>query len=130
MIAQLQLDAERLAWFVALIFFVVAGLNQVMRLADRWQGRKTEIAPQPLLVRPAQEWVARADCQELRAATAARLAEIEAEVRELREHLRADRETLLQAGEDRAARIHQRIDALGLKLTEEIGVLRGELRRM
>lgn len=126
----LDLTPQPLAWFVAVLFFLVAGVNQLMHLADRLRGRRTEIAPQPLLIQPAQEWVARADCQNLRAALAARVGQVETEVRELREQLRADRETLLQAGEERACRLHQRIDALGLKLTEELGVLRGELKRI
>jgi IS5 family transposase len=129
-LAQIQFDAEHLAYFIAIVFFLVAGLNQIMRLADRFQGRKTELAPQPLVVQSAQEWMARKDCQNLRAALVQRVSKMETEVDELRDQLREDRAALLRAGEERAIRIHQRIDALGLKLTEELGVLRGELKRM
>jgi len=127
---QLIFDFEHLAYFLAAFLFLVAGANQVMRLLDRFQGRKTEIAPQPLVVQSAQEWISRADCQNLRASLAERMRQVETELHELRELLREDREALLRAGEERATRIHQRIDALGLKVTEEIGVLRGELKRI
>jgi hypothetical protein len=124
------LDPQHLAWFLAVLFFLVAGLNQLLVLADRLRGRKTEIAPQPLVVQSAAEWVPRGDCQGHRAALASRLENVERDLDALRVQLAADRQALLDAGEERARRLHQRIDALGLKLTEELGVLRGELKRI
>jgi len=126
----MRFDPEHLMYFLAIAFFLVAGLRQCLALADRLRGRRTEIAPQPLVVQPAREWVSRADCHDLRAALAQRLGKAEAELQELRDRRREDHQEVLRAGEERATRIHQRIDALGLKLTEELGVLRGELKRL
>jgi hypothetical protein len=130
LLAQIPVEPQHLAWFLAVLFFLVAGLNQVLHLADRLRGRKHEIAPQPLVVQPAQEWVSRAECHTLRLALAARLDSAENGLAELRAQLAADRQALLEAGEERARRLHQRMDALGLKLSEELGVLRGELKRI
>lgn len=130
LLAQMPVDPQHLVWFLAILFFLVAGVNQLLHLADRLRGRKHEITPQPLVVQPAQEWVSRQECHQLRHALAARLDSAEAGLAELRAQLAADRQTLLEAGEERARRIHQRMDALGLKLSEELGVLRGELRRI
>jgi hypothetical protein len=130
LLAQIPLDPQHLAWFLAVLFFLVAGVNQLLHLADRWRGRKHEIAPQPLIVQPAQEWVSRSECHHLRLTLASRLEAAETALAELRAQLAADRQTLLEAGEERARRLHQRMDALGLKLSEELGVLRGELKRI
>lgn len=130
LLAQMPVDPQHLVWFLAILFFLVAGVNQLLNLADRLRGRKQEIAPQPLVVQPAQEWVPRTECHNLRLAMAARLEAAETGLAELRTQLAADRQALLDAGEERARRLHQRIDALGLKLSEELGVLRGELKRI
>lgn len=130
LLAQIPVDPQPLAWFLAVLFFLVAGLNQVLHLADRLRGRKQEIAPQPLVVQPAQEYVSRSECHTLRLTLANRLESAENGLAELRAQLAADRQTLLDAGEERARRLHQRMDALGLKLSEELGVLRGELKRI
>lgn len=129
-LAQMPVEPQHLAWFLAILFFLVAGVNQVLNLADRLRGRKHEIAPQPLVVQPAQEWVSRTECHTLRLALASRLEAAEAGLAELRTQLAADRQALLEAGEERARRLHQRMDALGLKLSEELGMLRGELKRI
>lgn len=130
LLAQLPLAPDQVAWFLAILFFLVAGTNQLLHLADRLRGRKQEIGPQPLVVQPVPEWVSRTECHHLRQALADRLDVAESALSELRSQLSADRQALLAAGEERARRIHQRIDALGLKLSEELGVLRGELKRI
>lgn len=112
---QMPQSLDLAGWLGCLAFLTVLA-NGLLKLADRVRGKSS--CP------PNEELGAEFD------ALGHRVARLEADVDLIRTDLHADRDTLMRAGEDRASKIHERINALGEKLTAAVGELRGELKRL
>ena len=84
-------NSVQLAGWIGSLFFLTGGLNQVLRLTDRFK----EQPP------PAQTY-----------ATKEELFLLRQDLNHLRAEVRDDRDRILQAGEERARKLHQRIDPI------------------
>lgn len=102
-------------WFGCLAFFVMF-LNGLLKLADRARGKP----PQP------PNAALGADFQAL----SQRVGRLEVQVEIIRNEMKNDRDAIMRAGEERASKIHDRINALGERLTEAVSEIRGELKRL
>lgn len=113
--------AVELAGFLGCLFFLVAGANALMKLVDRFRGQretpKREVSFAERLVSQV----------ELGAVTA-RVKKLEETVDAIRDELKQDKTDILQAGEERAEKLHNRINDV-LRAVSEV---RGEMhsRRM
>jgi hypothetical protein len=105
-----------LAGWLGCFAFLVMLINGALKLADRVRGK----SPCP----PNEELDADFNGLDLR------VARLEAQVEIIRAEMRNDRDALMRAGEERAGKIHDRINALGERLTVAVGELRGEMKRM
>lgn len=104
-------DAVTLAGFLACGFFVVSLVNQVMRLMDRNK-------EQP---RPIDTYATKAELEVVRID----LKRVESSIIDLRHEMREDRETILKAGEERAVKIHDRINDVLAAVSE----VKGEIKK-
>ncbi|MGC8744545.1 MAG: hypothetical protein ACP5T0_11765 [Verrucomicrobiia bacterium] len=104
------------AGWLGCLAFLVMFLNGLLRLADRARGKP----PHP------PNAALGAEFQSL----SQRVGRLEIQVETIRSEMKSDREAIMRAGEDRANRLHERINALGEKLTAAVSELRGELKRM
>ncbi|MCX7871982.1 MAG: hypothetical protein N2487_01705 [Verrucomicrobiae bacterium] len=102
-------------WVGCLAFFVMF-LNGILKLADRARGKP----PQP------PNAALGADFQAL----SQRVGKLEIQVETIRMEMKNDRDTLMRAGEERAIKINDRINALGERLIAAVAELRGELKRL
>ena len=102
----------QLAGWLVCFFAVVGGVNQVMKLVDRFRGSGHEIRPQPLEVREAKEFVTNAECLARKAEAERRYGEAVAQVQELRRERIQD---VKEAAVGRKA-IYERIDDVKTEL--------------
>jgi hypothetical protein len=58
------------------------------------------------------------------------ISDLNVDLDSIRSEMKNDRNEILAAGEQRAVKIHERINILGQHLSECIGELKGELKRM
>jgi hypothetical protein len=84
-------NSLQLAGWIGSLFFLAGGLNQLLRLTDRFK----EQPP------PAQTY-----------ATKEELGLLRQELGRLRAEVRDDRDRILAAGEERARKLHERIDPI------------------
>ncbi len=84
-------NSLELAGWIGSLFFLAGGLNQVLRLTDRFK----EQPP------PGQTYATKEELHLLRA-----------DLNHLRAEVREDRDRILQAGEERARKLHERIDPI------------------
>jgi hypothetical protein len=115
-------------WILVLV--CLASLAANISTVVRGGRTKTEIASQPVEVRLAERFVTKESCR----AHSQRLDMVERRVDRLETQLGDDlseiRKGLVAAqamDEERARRIHQRIDALAIDLSEKIGLLTGQI---
>lgn len=102
-------DAVQLAGFLGCLFFLVAGVNQIMRLVDR-----TKESPPP-----AQTYVTKETCAQSHSGRDELVREIRKDVDDLkryrdqhRDQVEAAVERLRREMSDSMGRVHQRIDDL------------------
>jgi hypothetical protein len=96
-LAELNLpESIGLAGWLACLAFVITLVNGVLRLADRVRGKE----PQPPNAELGAEFHALGQ----------RVARLETEVEAIRAEFKEDRLSLMQAGEERAGRLHERIN--------------------
>jgi outer membrane murein-binding lipoprotein Lpp len=125
------------AWLVsgaAAMFIVKLGLDIRNGFSSQIQSRV--IADQPVQVEEAEGYVTEEECRQLHIAQSQRICEIDRRVGILEEDVKQTRADILEAGDERARRLHQRIDSLvenfGSKFEQvraDIGSLIGEIRR-
>ncbi len=95
-------SVQTMGWVCLALFGAAGGVDKILKIWDRTR----ELPP------PAQTYVAKPDCAAARAEQRLHLDRFEEELRRLRQELRADRDLLLQAGEARAVKLHERLDAV------------------
>lgn len=112
-------SASAIGWLLLGLAALAVALNQISEFAARWIGKKeasaTTIADQPLEVRGAPEYVRREEFVQL----ANRVIHLEAKFDQAVQ-------TLSEQGEDRARRLHARMDTI----LEAVAEVRGELKRI
>lgn len=112
-------SASGIGWLLLGLAALAVALNQIADLFTRWLGKKeaqaTTIADQPLEVRGAPEYVRREEFAQL----ANRVIHLEAKFDQAVA-------TLGEQGEDRARRLHARMDTI----LEAVAEVRGELKRI
>jgi ribosome-binding protein aMBF1 (putative translation factor) len=96
---------------------VAAGANQIMALADRLKEKPP----------PAATYVTKETCATQRAGHTGRIARLEQTVADVQDRIREDRAALDKADEDRASRIHRRIDDLERDIHDRIQALPNEI---
>ena len=105
-------------WLVLTAAALAVAANAILSIVDRLRKKEatgTEIVGQPLEVRPSPEYVRREEF----AGLSLRVAHMEAKFDEAVQ-------TLSEAGEDRARRLHARLDTV----LEAVAEVRGELKRV
>lgn len=112
-------------WIIA----AIAAVPTIASAVTAWavltgKGTKTVVTPSPLEVRGATRL---ATYEELRAVEK-RIEKVETKFDTLARKIDADTKEILDAGEERAVRIHERIDKQAEKFAEALGELRGELK--
>lgn len=119
-------SASGIGWIVLSLAALAVALNQISDLLGRWVGKKeaqpTELAGQPIEVRGSPEYARR---EEL-AAVVARQDRLEAK-------LDAAIERLAESGEDRARRLHARLDAVLAAVGQSnaaVSRIEGEIKRL
>jgi hypothetical protein len=109
-------DAVHLAAFLGILVFLVAGANQVRTLMAGFK----EQPP------PSETYVTLKACQALHAGQDRRVQTLECTVMALSAEMKADRDRLAAAAEQRAVHLHDRINDV-LKAVSE---LRGEINQL
>lgn len=102
-------------WLGCLAFLIVF-LNGLLKLADRIRGKP----PHPPNAALSIEFQALNN----------RVARLETQFETIRAEIKNDRDTLMRSSEERAAKIHERINAIGERLTSAVAELRGEIKRI
>ena len=108
-------SSQTVGWLCLALFGIAGGINHVLAIWDRTK----EIPP------PAQTYVTKPDCLSARIELNQRMGRLDSDLHDIRSEMKADRETLLLAGEERAMKIHQRIDAVLAAVSE----LKGRVQR-
>jgi hypothetical protein len=102
-------------------FTVLAGLNSALKLADRFK----EQPPPSTTYQPKGDYATRSEVAQLRSDLAGQLNALHTDHQSLRDEIREDKSVLLQAGEERAGKLHERIndvaeDVRGLETATEL----------
>jgi len=90
------------------------------------KSQKRDVGPQPFSVSLEKETLTVGRHQELCGPLHGRVCALEKDVRVIRLKMDADKLEIIQAGEDRATKIHDRVNVA----IEKIGELRGEVNRI
>jgi flagellar biosynthesis/type III secretory pathway M-ring protein FliF/YscJ len=98
------------AGLLAGLFFVAAGINQVLRLVDRTKEKPP----------PAETYMTKETCRREHEEIAQRFDRVETEVRAIREQIRQDRVELDQADEERASKLHDRINLIAEEMPGKV----------
>ena len=93
-------------WLCLSVFGMAGGIDSLLKIWDRCK----ESPP------PAQTYVNKEDCRQIRLDILRRLERLETELALMRAEMKNDRDALLKAGENRAQKLHDRIDALLARL--------------
>lgn len=94
--------------WLQILFFVVAGALAIVKLISHFQGPKDLKLPQPVMVKEASSYVPRHEFNALKD----EVHEIRNGMSSLKDELHRVHTDLLKAGEDRAADIHTRLNAI------------------
>jgi hypothetical protein len=111
-------SAPSVGWLLLTVAALAVAINQVSDLIAKFRKKEpagTEILDQPLEVRPSPEYARREELN----AVASRVSHLEAKFDEAVQ-------TLSEQGEDRARRLHARMDTI----LEAVAEVRGELKRI
>lgn len=108
---------QTVGWICLALFGIAGGLNNLLKLWDRCK----ELPP------PAQTYVAKSDCLAARAELHKRVERVEADLHEIRAEMKRDRDAILRAGEERAVKLHERINAVLAAVSELKGRTHYEL---
>src|SRR5262245_3100619 len=114
--------AQLMVWLGCLAF-VIALVNQAMKLDDRMRGTKNEITPQPLEVKAAIEWVRQDECKSRHAQVATRTDGLEKQVQDLRRERLDD----VRAAALSRKGIYDAINKTKTEMSEQIDGVRKEL---
>ena len=109
-------SAVELMAFIGCLFFLAAGINQVMKLLDR----NREKPP------PAETYTTLKECSVRHEAMTIRMERTENEVQAMRAEIKAELNQMTRLDEERASGLHERIN----RVLEAVSELRGEMRRM
>jgi hypothetical protein len=93
-------DAVQLAAFVGCLFFLAGGVNQVMGIMDRFKEKPP----------PSETYVSLKLCQKIHEEADRRITQAECAVDTLRRELRLERDEMIKSAEDRAVKLHDRIN--------------------
>ena len=99
----------QIAGFLGCLYFLVAGWNEIESFFDRHKEHPA----------PAETYATKPELQRL----AHDISDLEDNLDRLRDQLRTDHDNLLRAGEERATRLHERINAV----FEAVSVLKGKV---
>jgi hypothetical protein len=127
MIAQLNfVDPKHLLDF-SILAVVFAGLFFAARAAFRRGEARREIEPQPLEIKPADEYVTAAACHQVQEDVGRRLTTVEQEILALRREMREDRERLSGQMVEQVGRVYERLKESERRLEDNMRALPGEI---
>jgi hypothetical protein len=106
LIGQIQTDALQVAGWLASLFFIAGGVNQVLKLLDRAREK-----PPPL-----ETYVTKLDCQRQQGNEGARIERLEQSHYQLHAEFKTD-----------LARVHQRLDDLATDFNDKIQSLPSQI---
>jgi hypothetical protein len=92
------------------IVFCIGVLGALLLGKQIWGRREAQRIEQPVQVQEVAPYVTKKDCEREHRSIVDRVERLEAEMRVIRSKMDDDKDQLLQAGEERARRLHQRID--------------------
>ena len=84
---------------------------------------QADIRPSPLVVKRAEEFVAREECQHTVATLSRRIEILEERFEEITAEMKKDSNRLSQEGDARSRRLHERIEAVSNSLGHEIAAM-------
>jgi hypothetical protein len=121
-------------WIMVAAFLLGMAVNLAALLRIN-KAQTTQVQPQPLAIAMTEKIVTKDECVKLHNAAEGRIGAVETDMRSLEtkvetcvQQLRGEIKDMDRSQEDRARRLHDRIDALGLSLTAAIGELKGKVR--
>jgi hypothetical protein len=96
------------------IFSLAGGVNQVLKITDRFK----EHPPASQTYQPKGDYATRAELSQLRTELTEQISDLDRDIGYLREQLHSDMKAIQKAGEDRAGKIHERINVVLEKVAE------------
>jgi hypothetical protein len=97
-------------WTAVLVLAAVANLVVLGRKIFGKEERT--MGPQPFEVKQAEQFVSREHCEQVHQATSHRIASLEVRADRMEAHLQQLRSELIEHGDKRAGRLHQRLDEM------------------
>lgn len=123
MFGEIQLDAQTLAGFLASLMFVIVLIEKVNKMFGKKDIEKREISF-------SETYASKAELTEVRGQVVKLEAKIEHQTEMIRCEMKDDKTEILRAGEDRAVKLHDRINLVLEKVSELRGANEEQHRRM
>jgi len=127
LLAQLNAVDPRTLADILIVAVVFISLGLAARTAFRRSDHRREIAPQPLEVKPAQEFVGAGQCLARHENLERRLSALEQGLLALRREMREDRAALTRQMLEEIGRVHARVNESEQRLGQNMRILPGEI---
>lgn len=110
-IAEISYDSKDVGIWLAILFFLVAGAKNVLSITDRFKVKKDAV-PQPLMVQAVPQLVTHEEFGDFKSVVSKQIDDLERRLGSLRSEIHRNHLEVLNKGEERADKIHTRINAL------------------
>ena len=124
MIAEIPINPVEFFSFLGCTLFGLGAYALLTRIqVDRRKlagDTMAQIKPSPLIVKPADRFVLKEECERTMECLTLRVALMEARFTEIQEVMKKDSNSLSKEGEERSRRLHERIEAVSQSLGHDI----------
>jgi hypothetical protein len=127
MISQLNFVEPKHLLDFSILMVVFAGLFFAARAAFRRGEARREIAPQPLEVKPAEDYVTAGTCRLVKEDVGRRLTTVEQEILALRHEMREDRERLSRQMVEELGKVYDRLKEGERRMEDNMRTLPAEI---